>query len=447
MKIAVIGGGASGLTAAIAAARNGAQVTVFERNDKVGKKILVTGNGKCNISNVSLSEEFYYSEDRDFVVSAFNKFGFDETMSYFKGLGLLLTEKRGGIYPYSEQASAVLDALRFEAESLNVVVNTDCMVTCIEHTNKNDYRIDYEHFIRIEEDKNKSSSKEKNKSTKNLDVKNKDVKNKDIKNKTVVSVENKKMYFDRVIISTGGKAAPKTGSDGNGYKLVEKLGINVTKTYPALIGLRCSGDFWKSISGVRCNAQVIVAADGKVLAKDRGELQLTDYGVSGIPVFQVSRTASKALDEKRKVSVTIDFMPDISADELISECNFRLLLVSDRTKEQFFNGFFNKKLVIMFLKTLGLNPNDRITIEDIERVVGLVKAFKANVVADNGFDQAQVTAGGVPLHEINENFESKKHKGLFLTGEILDVDGKCGGYNLQWAWTCGYIAGEAAAKC
>jgi len=434
LNIAVIGGGASGLTAAIAAARNGAKVTVFERNDKVGKKILVTGNGKCNISNTSLSEDNYYSEDRDFVASSFEKFGLDDTISFFKGLGLLLTEKRGGIYPYSEQASAVLDALRFEALSLGVKIFEDSYVKNISG-NKDEFIVDYEKAIREVKVDNKQDKK------KTVNKKN------DNRKSVIVNTKNEKALFDKVIISTGGKAAPKTGSDGNGYELVRKLGHSVSNLNPALIGLKCKGDCWKTISGVRCSALVSVIADGSQIAYESGELQLTDYGVSGIPVFQISRTASKALSVHKKVKVRIDFLPELSAEDLIHECEIRLLLLADRTKEQFFNGFFNKKLVWLFLKETGLNANDKINKSDIAKVVTKAKAFEAEVISDNGYEQAQVTAGGVFLSEINADFESKLCPGLYLTGELLDVDGKCGGYNLQWAWTSGYIAGEAAAKC
>ncbi len=425
MKIAVIGGGASGLTAAIAAARNGAKVTVFERNDKVGKKILVTGNGKCNISNTSLSEEYYYSEDRDFIVSSFDRFGLNDTIRFFKGLGLMLTEKRGGIYPYSEQASSVLDALRFEVDSLGVKVLLNSYVKEITPDGAR-YKISYEYSIKEE------NTNSKNKKNAKL---------------TSVSVENRQEVFDKVIISTGGKAAPKTGSDGNGYSLIRKLGHKVTCVNPALGGLRCSGDSWKAISGVRCSANVSVIVNGELIVSEQGELQLTDYGVSGIPVFQVSRVASKALSDKKSVSVKIDFMPELSKEELVQEAEFRLLLLSDRTKEQFFNGIFNKKLTQFFLKEAKLDFNKCIEKKDIEIISAIAKEFTVDVIGDNGYEQAQVTAGGVPLSEINENFESVINKGMYIIGELLDVDGKCGGYNLQWAWTSGYIAGEAASKC
>lgn len=449
MDIAVIGGGASGLTAAIAAARNGAHVTVFERNDKVGKKILVTGNGKCNISNMSLSEEYYYSEDRDFVVSAFNKFGLDDTLSFFKGLGLLLTEKRGGIYPYSEQASSVLDALKFEAESLGVKFDSDCFVREITSCVGNDlenvhYNVVYEKNIReINSVDNACNTSDKRGRT----IGKTSGKNTKQSKALVVSVESLNALFDKVIVATGGKASPKSGSDGNGYRLVKKLGHSVTSTYPALIGLKCKGEFWKSISGVRCGAIVKLYADNTFIGEDLGELQLTDYGISGIPVFQISRLAAKALGEDKKVKAMVDFVPELSLEDVVSEGEFRFLLLSERTKEQFFNGFINKKLVLMLLKKLGMDADARICKEDILKFWKLAKNFEVDVIGDNGFDQAQVTAGGVPLNEINGNFESVLHKGLYIVGELLDVDGMCGGYNLQWAWTGGYIAGEAAAKC
>jgi len=429
LNIAVVGAGASGLTAAIRAAFNGAHVTLFERNDKVGKKILVTGNGKCNISNVSLSEEFYYSSDRDFVVSALDRFGLNDTVRFFESLGLLLTEKRGGLYPFSEQAATVLDALRFEADYLGVETVTNSLVTAVRH-DKKDYVVEYTTSYIVEEDLVKNNCNNKNNKNKNVN--------------NCVS-ENHTRHFDRVIISTGGKAAPKTGSDGNGYKLVKELGHKVSWLYPGLCGLKCRGDFWKSISGVRCNGVVSVIVDNQVIASDIGEVQFVDYGISGIPVFQVSRTASFELGKKNLVKARIDLMPEMDRTSLASEMKLRLVLIGNRTREQFFNGFFNKKIVQLFLKMSNLNPREVVTTDDIDAFLDSFCNFEFEIMGNNGFDAAQVTAGGVPLSEIDMNFESRLHKGLYLTGELLDVDGKCGGYNLQWAWASGYLAGEAAS--
>lgn len=404
MKIAIIGGGASGLTAAISAARAGAEVSIFEKNESVGKKILATGNGKCNLSNITISEKFYNSSDMQFVKGTFDRFGLDSTVAFFKGLGLLIIEKRGGLYPHSEQAFSVLDALKNEAVSLGIKILTGCRVSDIQYINSC-FKLSY-------------TSEEKNESC----------------------------LFDRCIISAGGKAGSLRESEGNGYELAMSLGHHVTPLYPALTGLKCEGKFWKNIAGVRTGAKVSILVNGKPASSDEGELQLTDYGISGIPVFQVSRHATSALGKGKNVCAVIDFMPAMSEDDLVTELKIRELVLMNRTCEQFLNGFFNRKLSLFFLKQMGVLPESKAENLDLRGLAKVCKNFTVKVISDTGFDHAQVTAGGIYLNEIDSDFQSVYIKGLYLTGEILDVDGLCGGYNLQWAWSSGYIAGEAAAR-
>ncbi len=412
MKIAIIGGGASGLCAAISAARKNADVTVFERNDRVGKKILMTGNGKCNLSNIDLSSELYYTGDRSFVSAVFERFGLNDCIMFFNSLGLLLTEKRGGIYPHSEQASAVLDALRFEASSLGVSFKCGCIV------------------------------KELKKTTDGYDL--------SVSETTESGCNNYVCNgFDRVIITTGGKAAPKTGSDGNGYELAKGLGHKITNIYPALCGVRCEGNFWKQVAGVRCQAGLLIENDITGEGISFGELQFTDYGISGIPVFQISRIMAEMLAKGKKTVVDIDLIPDVDEEVLLNELTARIMLLADRSYEQILNGFINKKLVSVILKKLNLDPASifESDTKKMGEIINAIKHFRVTVNGINSFDQAQTTAGGVLLSEITENFESRLNKGLFFAGEILDVDGICGGYNLQWAWSSGFIAGEEAAGC
>ena len=411
MKIGIIGGGSAGLAAAIAAARKGAKVTILERNDKVGKKILVTGNGKCNLTNTLLSSEYYYSKDKGFIDRAFSRFGLSDTLSFFNGLGLLLTEKRGGIYPHSEQASAVLDALRFEVLSLGVDIKEGCFVKDIEAC-KGGYNV---YFDRSLEDTFKSD----------------------------------KCFFDRVILTTGGKAAPKTGSDGSGLKIAQKMGEKISDLYPALGGVKCEGDFWKSISGVRCYAAFKIIGDTTGEGQSVGELQLTDYGISGIPVFCISRLIAEKIHKCGKAEIEVDLFADADDETLLREISSRLLVLNDRSYEQILGGFLNKKLSIFILKKCNIRPSDAFSDdpEIIKRIVKTIKHLRVFATGVNGFEQAQTTAGGILLSEVSDDFESLRNKGLFYAGEILDVDGICGGYNLQWAWSSGHIAGEAAAKC
>ncbi len=400
--IAVIGGGAAGMMAAITAARNGAQVTILEKNDRVGKKILSTGNGKCNLGNLQLSALEYYG-DRDRIGRLLEAFDTEETIRFFNGLGLLLKEKNGYLYPLCEQAAVVLDALRFELQTLQVEVVTQVAVQKIECGKKG----------------------------------------------WVVSYPDGKRTFDAVILAVGGRAASKTGSDGSGYTLAGELGHTLVEQVPALVQLKCKEDYMKAVSGVRAEAALQLYADGEWLASEQGELQLTDYGVSGIPVFQLSRIANYALWEGRKVSLHIDLLPGMEGEALEQMQLSRKLLLHQRTAEEFFTGTLNKKVITLFLRLAGIKPTqmiEEVKKSQMQKVYDLMKDWTLEITSHNGFENAQVTAGGVPLNEVSDTMESCLNPGLFLAGELLDVDGKCGGYNLQWAWCSGYLAGLAASK-
>lgn len=412
-NVGIIGAGAAGMTAAIAAAREGARVTVFERNDRVGKKILMTGNGKCNLGNRMLDISMYHADRTDFLEERIKEFGTDETISYFNGLGLMIKEKNGYLYPACEQASAVLDVLRNEISELGIKVVTNCKITGM-NIRKSDGKL----CLYIDDNE------------------------KDVENGQI---------FDSVVVACGGKAAPSTGSDGNGYELAKKIGHSINPTVPALVQLRCGEKFFKSISGVRADAYVAICRNGSELAGERGELQLTDYGISGIPVFQLSRTAAYLLKENNNkgLEIHIDFLPDISCAEYKAFCGCRKEMFADRTVEGFFTGMLNKKLMQLFIRMAGLKGEEYVRTADknkIDKVFSLCKDLRVTAVDTNPFANAQVTAGGIPLKEIKENFESRKIPEVYFAGEILDVDGKCGGYNLQWAWCSGYIAGAAAAR-
>lgn len=403
-KVGVIGGGAAGMTAAVFAARAGAEVTILERNDRVGKKLLVTGNGKCNLGNYHLTMEEYYGNNPKWIEKALQSFGTEETVDFFRGLGLLLKERNGYIYPACEQAAVVLDVLRFELQSLGVEIITECKINSIY--------------------KEKESGK------------------------IFLSDGTKKYTFDAVILACGSKAAPKTGSDGSGYKLAKQIGHRIIPTVPALVQLKCSEDYLKAVAGVRADASIKVYDNGECVACERGELQLTEYGISGIPVFQLSRMVNYILRDKPEVAVEIDFLPDYDEDALEKLYCVRNTLQGKRTVEEFFTGMLNKKLMALFIKMAGLKGNALVEQSDkskIAQVYRLCKSWKVHVNGSNPYDNAQVCAGGVDTAEVSENMESLKMPGVYLAGELLDVDGKCGGYNLQWAWCSGYLAGRAAA--
>ncbi|MCM1192369.1 MAG: NAD(P)/FAD-dependent oxidoreductase [Butyrivibrio sp.] len=404
--IGVVGGGAAGMTAAILAAGNGADVTVLEGNDRVGKKILSTGNGRCNLGNESLSPEMYSTRNPERLKGWLEQFGTNDTVEFFRTLGLLTKVKNGGLYPVSEQASSVLDALRFElARQQRIHVRTGCRVE------------------RIRRDKTG--------------------------NHILLEGGGEKFSFDRVILACGGRAAPKTGSDGSGYRLAEMLGHSLVPVVPALVQLKCREDWFPSVAGVRADGAMVPEDAGAGILPERGELQFTDYGISGIPVFQISGRINYILREKREVVLKIDFFPDDEKEGFPEKLmRTRLPLASCGTVEEYFTGVLNRKLMTLFIRLAGLRPSEPAAQADpgkIRRVYELCRELKVHVTGSNSFEHAQVCAGGVPLDELTERLESAKTPGVFFAGEILDVDGRCGGYNLQWAWCSGYLAGVSAA--
>ena len=408
--VIVIGGGASGMMAAITAARRGAKVTILEQNDRLGKKLLSTGNGKCNYTNENQDIAFYHSEQPETVKRVLDQFPLADTLSFFRELGVLPLIKKGGFYPNSEQASAVLDALRFEVDRLKVRVVTNAKVQNIELV-KEGFRVSC------------SSISEMGKC---------------------------------IILAAGSKASAIAGCDGSVYQLAQKLGHRIIKPLPALVQLRCRETFYKELHGVRMQAKIrLFACEGenmpeKLLTVEMGELHLTSYGVSGIPVFQVSRFAAQALNQGYQIRLTIDFLPELSFEEVLTELNRLKNRNNMRKMEELLIGMVNKKLAIVLLKRSQIKPSalsSQVEEEAISRLAHCFKEFSTQITETNGFWEAQVCAGGIDLSEIDrESLESLKIPGLYFAGECLDVDGACGGYNLQWAWSSGYVAGIHAAE-
>lgn len=420
--VGIVGGGAAGMTAAIRAARLGARTVLLEGNDRLGRKILSTGNGRCNLGNEKLDIDEYYTDNPGILKGFLDKFGTRETVSFFRGLGLMVKSKNGGLYPVCEQASAVLDVLRYELASAGVQVVTDCRVDKIGRGRAGVIR---------------------------------------------VSGGGRDYSFDRVVLACGGMAAPKTGSDGSGFRLARQLGHSLVPLAPALVQLKCREDYFKSVAGVRAEAELSVLWQGECAARERGELQLTDYGISGIPVFQLSRVVNYILagvkegarsGEKGRipgknpppgeVEVVVNFFPDYREEELERMFLERQAARRRCTAEEFFTGMLHKKLMLLFIKLAGLRPSEDMEGADpgkVRQVYRLCRQWRVHVTGSNSYDNAQVCAGGVPLDEVTGELESKKSAGVYFAGEILDVDGRCGGYNLQWAWCSGYLAGSAAA--
>lgn len=408
-KVAVVGGGAAGMMAAVQAAYAGARVTVYERNDRVGKKILSTGNGKCNFSNEDMRATCYYGSGAGYVDGFYKQFGVAETKTFFRELGMRIKDRNGYLYPASEQAATVLDVLRYEMERLGIEICAGCRVTGIDGPGNPGYRLTLE----------------------------------------TETAAYKKRTYDAVILACGGRAAPKTGSDGTGLAMAMRLGHRIVPTVPALTALRCGETFWKQVAGVRCEARLMLYIDGNEVSSVQGELQLTDYGISGIPVFQFSRIAAYALQEGRTVTVKIDLMPDPgAADTQEAFWAQRWERQKRQSMEQFVTGTVNKKVGLLLLKLAGIRETE--TVCEIEgarrrKLEQLFHAFEVTVKGTNSFEQAQVCAGGVDFAEVTDRLESVRRPGLFFAGEMLDIDGICGGYNLQWAWSSGAVAGRAAA--
>lgn len=422
-KVIVIGGGASGLVAAVSAAQKGADVTILEHKDRVGKKILMTGNGKCNLTNVSDFHGKYFSSDEkslEKIYNALDYFGSDKTIDFFENIGLYTKEKRdGGIYPLSEQASCVLDVLRTECRHNNVNILTDCEIVGIE-TSKEGITVRFDQCVYEE----KATSKNKRVV------------------RQLVKQEKRVLVFDKLILATGGKAASVSGSDGSGYKIARDFGHNIIEPLPALVQLKCDGDFFKSIAGVRVQANLELFVDGKFETQEQGELQVTDYGISGIPVFQFSRIVSKAIFEGKNCKVKINFIPEMQKIPDLNKFKYK-------TVDEFLSGFVNKKISNLICRRNDISLNSTIEMvgkDKVTKCINQLKEFIVLVTETNSFDNAQVCSGGVPLLEVSDSFESLKTPNIYIVGELLDCDAICGGYNLQWAWSTGIIAGRAVCE-
>ncbi len=396
-EIIVIGGGASGMIAAMGASSKESKVLLLEQKDRVGKKLLSTGNGKCNLTNSYQGKECYRGRHPEFAFEVFRQFSYEDTIAFFSKLGIYIKNKNQGIYPFSEQASAVVDVLRMGLSEHGVRVHTGQKVLFIEK-----------------------------------------------KKRFIVQTEKERWEGDGVIIASGGKAAPMTGSDGWGYELAKNFGHHIIQPLPALTQLVSKERFLKGLAGVRCEAVITLYLDGKEEAKERGELQLVDYGLSGIPIFQLSRFAARGIYEKKKALAAIQFLPDMKEEEGRELMTERIRLHPKRRGEELFTGLFHKKLSSCLLKRAGIKGDSLCgewKKEEVLRLVELIFHFPVSIERVNTFEKAQVTMGGVDTRELKETLESKKVPGLFFAGEIIDIDGMCGGYNLQWAWSSGYVAG------
>ena len=405
VDVIIVGAGASGLTAGIQAARQGARVLILEHMDKAGKKILATGNGKCNFTNEKQGIAYYRGKNPAFVLPSLRQFGVPETLRFFRELGVHGKAKRDGYYyPASGQASSVLEVLLMECRRLGVTVECGVGIRSIQK-----------------------------------------------KHGAFLFRAKQGLFQSKAcILATGGKAAKKTGSDGSGFPYILGFGHHVAELVPALVQLQGKQPFLKEAAGTRAECNVILYIDGEKAAEDLGELQLTEFGVSGIPVFQVSRHASYGLLQGKQVSVRLDFLPGLPRQQAVQLLEERFFLYGEgKSAEEALIGLFPQKLNRVLLKESGIplgKPAASCRKQELSRLAACAQQLLVDIVGTKGFDSAQVTAGGADTDEIcPDTMESKLVPGLFFAGEVMDIDGMCGGYNLQWAWTSGSVAGMAAA--
>jgi len=404
--ILVIGGGAAGMAAAITAARENpaVRVTIVERMDRVGKKILATGNGRCNLTNMGASFAHFYSSDKGALKRALEGMAPEIVLNFFASLGLLCQEEdEGRVYPYCKQASMVLDVLLQALERLNIQVHCGSSVAEIAR-NKGRY--------------------------------------------TVKTSDGHTLTADALILTCGGKAAPKLGSDGSGYALAKAMGHSCTALYPALVAFKCDMNGLGGLKGIRAEGGLTLLAGDHVLGKEVGELQFTEYGLSGIPAMQLSGRLSR-LRKGEKCVALVDLFPHWEHEALFRDLKARQK--TQETLETLLLGTVHKRLAYAVLKSAGLQPLSRaaasLTNAELHRLTDTLKAWPFPVTGTQGWDNAQVTGGGVPLGEIDTIAMSSRYQpDLYLAGEVLDVTGDCGGFNLHWAWCSGIRAGKAAAK-
>lgn len=394
MKVAIIGGGAAGIFSALVASEKH-EVTIFERNNRIGKKLLATGNGRCNLTNVSVERKNFHG-DGNFAYKIYKKFDNETAVKYFEDLGILTTTKESGkIYPRSLTAASVLNVFLEELENRNIEVKTDKYINKIEK----------------------------------------------IKNRFKIHTKEESYTFDRIIVATGGMSMASSGSDGNGYKLLKDLGHTVLETHPALVQLKLKSNFLKHLSGTKVEGVCYLLKDGKVIKERTGDILFTDYGISGPPILDLSRYVLDG-NYRLRFSIVNDLMTEEDKNDFL-EYFYRTISSKDMTLERFLIGILNKKFIHYVLKTLDLDRNMKVMDLDQSKSYELLKILTESefeIIGNNGYKNSQVTVGGISIKEINENMESKIVNGLYIIGEILNIDGDCGGYNLQWAWSSAYVA-------
>ena len=389
--ICIIGGGASGLATAITAAKKGKKVTIIERNEKCGKKLLITGGGKCNYFNEKQNINKYHSTSKELIKEIITEKNINKVKNFFKELGIIPKIIDGYYYPFSRTSVTIQNALIEEAKKLNVEFL---------------YNVKVEKIIK--------------------------------KEFFIINPDKENIKTQKIVICTGSKAAPKTGSDGIGYDLAMGFNHKIIKPLPALISLKGDKNYYKKWSGIRTEAILKLYEDGKFIKKEKGELQLTDQGISGIVTFNLSNLITQNLNKHEEI-IYINFLP------FLEEKSLDILFKNNKNIPEVLERILNYKLITVLLKEAKLKSNyyNKLDKREKNKLLNTLTNFKIKITETGSFDKAQVCSGGVPLNEINiETMESKKEKDLYLAGEILDINGDCGGYNLTFAWLSGILVGE-----
>ena len=400
MVIGIIGGGASGMAAALAAAENkNARVILLERQSRMGRKLQATGNGRCNLTNLKAALSGYHGEDPAFAQPALTAFDPEQTLRWFRGLGLYtVAEPSGRVYPYSDQANSVVDVLRLNLEKPNITVYTGFEVQKV--------RFDGGKFRIYGEEE---------------------------------------LVCDRLIVACGGLAGSKLGGTMSGYKLLAKFGHRSTRLRPALVQLKSDWEALPSLKGVRANCRAEILKDEQPLISSSGELQFTEYGLSGPVIFEISRDVCSC---PGRWVCRLDLLPEAEKEELLRELLRRT--ETELPAQELLTGILHNRLGRVLTQAAGVQLSKscrELTEGQLRAVCGKVKALDVPLTEPMGMDSAQVTAGGALTEQFDPNtMESRLVPGLYACGEVLDIDGDCGGYNLQWAWSSGRLAGLSAGK-
>lgn len=400
MIVGIIGGGASGMMAALRACREpDNRVILYERQARLGRKLMATGNGRCNLSNRHAGISHYHGTNPAFVGPALERFGVEQTLDYFAGLGLLTVEEPDGkIYPFSDQANSVTDVLRLALEQSACELRLGCEITAVSRRGGS-FLVDY------------AGGQDR---------------------------------VDRVIVACGGMAGAQLGGVGSGYAILKSFGHHCTKLYPALVQLRTDRTWVRSLKGVRCEAEVLLKLGGKRVAREAGEVQFTDFGISGPCVFSLARACAGMTGEGEAV---LDLCPCLSEKELTARLSARKTTFPGLTMENYLTGLLHNRLGRTVLRSCGYSLEAGVAAADAAKIAAAIKHFSLPVLGAMDLTQAQVTAGGIVTAEFDPVcMESRLVPGLYATGEVLDIDGDCGGFNLQWAWSSGAAAGLAQCR-